>query len=214
MRRFSTSILFGALLACTSIAQANVNLVVNGDFSTPAQGSGWSAVPNGGVAGWTNTLNNDGIEINSPGSIGGSAYPGTTQSAELNGTTWDTISQTVTGLTIGESYTLSWAYGERPGSGFQQTAVSFGDALITTDTSSGLAETLTWSFNSFDLIATDTTENLVFAALNQSETPGSNSSVGNEITAVSLTDVPEPMSTALIGLGLVALVAVRRKFNQ
>ena len=211
MKRISSTILFATLLASVSIAQATgINLVVNGDFSNPGQGSSWHAVPNGGVPGWTNTVNSDGIEIDSAGVIGGLAYPGTTQSAELNGSTWDTISQTITGLTIGDTYIVSWAYGERPGSGFQQTNVSVGDALIATDTSSGQAQTLTWALNTVQVVATANSENLVFAAVNEAGHGGSRPSVGNEITAVSVS-VPEPMTTALLGLGLLALAGLRRK---
>jgi len=213
--RIATTMLFGAMLACSAAAHASTNLIVDGSFSAPNQNGGWSAVSNGNVPGWTNISgNNDGIEIDNSSLLGGSAYTGTTQSAELNGTTWDTISQIVTGLVVGEEYTLSWAYGQRPGSGFQQTNVSFGGAAITTDTSSGNATNLTWTLNTFNVIATSTTEDLNFAAV----ATNGNSALGNEITAVSLIDtgnsVPEPMTPALIGLGLVALAVVRRKAQQ
>jgi len=206
IRRFSATLAV-AVLGLAAAAPSYANLVVDGNFANPNVGTGWNAYSNGAVPGWTNTSNRDGIEIDYSAILGGSAYQGTTQSAELNGTTWDTISQTITGLVVGADYILSWAYGERPGSGQQETIVSFGGNPVTTDTSSGNATNLTWTLNTFDVTATSTTETLNFAAVAGLGSP----SVGNEITAVSLTKyVPEPATLLLMAAGALGFLIRRR----
>ena len=181
------------------------NLVVNGSFETPGVGTAWAIFPNGGVPGWTDTSGNDGIEIDYPPVLGGPAYAGS-QSMELDGTTFDTVAQTVTGLKIGQKYTLSWAYGDRPDSGPQQTNVYFGGNLVAIDYGTGASGPLVWAFQSFTVTATSTTEDLSFAA----EAVGPRPSYGNEIDAVSLT-TPEPASLLLLAPCLAVLLGYRRR---
>lgn len=193
------------LLAVNSISAFSSSLVVDGGFSSPNENGSWAPVANGGVLGWTNTLNNDGIEVGAVTVYGASTYVNAagqayTQLAELNGSTFDTISQTITGLTVGETYNLSWAYGERAGSGFEQTNVYLGGALVATDTDQGTSS-FQWNANSYEIVATSTSETLVFQAINTSAEGGS-PNLGNAITAVSLNAVPEPSLLALLILGL------------
>jgi len=60
------------------------------------------------VPGWNDTCcTGDGIEIDYSPVIGGPAYDGS-QSMEVDANTFDTVSQTVNGLTVGQQYTLFW----------------------------------------------------------------------------------------------------------
>jgi len=94
-----------AILAASS-AFAGVNLITNGDFSSPNEFGSWS---NQGSTweGWTTSAAN-GIEIGASSVYGLPSISSGGQNLELDGNTWGTDSYTVTGLTVGETYNLSW----------------------------------------------------------------------------------------------------------
>jgi hypothetical protein len=173
------------------------NLVVNGDFSDPNVGAGWSIFPNGAVPGWTS--NNNEIEIDNQLITMPSYYNGVPgQSLELNSIMPDAISQTITGLTVGQQYVLSWGYGDRPLEGAQYLAnVYFGGDLVATNTGTGSGN---WTSNTYIVTATADSETLTFEGV---EVGGTNLSYGNEIADVSLSAAPEPATWAvfLIGFG-------------
>ena len=83
--------------------------------------------------------------------------------------------------------------------------MSFGGQLLTTDSYDGSSNPDTWSANDFLVLATSTTETLVFASLDEGGLP----SYGNEISDVSL--IPEPASIAMLAMGLTGLGVLRRK---
>jgi hypothetical protein len=64
-----------------------------------------------------------------------------------------------------------------------------------------------WSQQTLDFIATSTSEVLTFLALG---TPGGEPPV-SLLADVSMTDIPEPASFALVGGGVLALLAARRR---
>lgn len=191
----------GAAFMALSPANA-ANLISDGDFATPSVGSGWGFFSNGSVGQWLNT-NGDVLEVGNSATYGLPCFSaGVCQNLEVNANTFDTVSQTVTGLTVGQSYDLSWAYGGRTGGGPQALNVSFGNTLLTQNSGSiGV-----WTLTTFRVLATSSSETLTFAALNLGGLP----SYGNEITSVSLSAVPEPMSWAMMLLGFGGLGAVVR----
>ena len=116
-----------AAMLVASSAFAGVNLISNGDFSSPVQGPpGWS-IYTPSVDGWTSTIG-DGIEIGQSSIYGLSCISAGCQQMELNAYTWGLDSYTVTGLVVGQSYTLSYDYGVRNGGGPSSAVTTFGGA--------------------------------------------------------------------------------------
>jgi hypothetical protein len=213
-RRLGVAVLGLAALALFlgGAGHARADLIMNGSFELPNVGSSFGLFPNGGVPGWTginNEMEIDFTPILSPG-VGTPAFNGA-QSTEVDQTI-QSISQTVTGLTPGAQYTLSWAFGLRPGAGVQGLDVTFGGGLVTHDTGTGgaIGTALIWLPNSFTVTATSASEVLTFAAT------GGNTQAGNELDAVSLVPlgssaaVPEPSTLALLALGGIGLAGWRR----
>lgn len=195
-----------SLLATVGSAQA-AQFIVNGNFSTPDVGGGFTN--NQAIPGWTN-LAETYVEIGNSALYGLPCISTGCHNLEVNNTTYGAVSQTVTGLTIGHGYVLSFDYGGReyggnPSFGPQLLNVSFGGQLLAQDSGSYG----TWSSNVFHVIATDTSQVLLFQSIMQ---VGSLPEGGNEITNVSLTAVPEPAAWAmmLVGLALVGVVLRRR----
>ncbi len=192
------------LIWCGSAQIHADNLIVNGNFESPNVNGGYGSFTNGNVPGWYNSAGDGLIEIDASGVLDGPAYQ-STQSMEVNANTFDTVSQDVSGLVVGQTYILSWAYGDRPGSGPQEMNVLFGGNLVTTDvdTYAGSNGTLIWNLNSFYVTADATTETLSFQSIVTDGLP----SYGNEIDAVSLATPELPtMPLLLTGLGVFGLL--------
>jgi hypothetical protein len=200
--RISPKVVAMAVGASALAGAAHANMIRNGDFSNPNVGGGYAffaTLPGG----WVND-NSDTLEVGTSTIYGLPCATAACQNLEVNANTFDTVSQTVSGLTVGETYDLSWLYGGRPGGGTQVLDVSFGGAPVTSDTGSiGV-----WTLNSFEVTATSTTETLTFA----SEVTDGLPSYGNELTDVSLVTlpVPEPAAWAMMLAGFGGLGAAMR----
>ena len=126
------------------------------------------------------------------------------------------ISQTVNGLSIGQSYTVSFYFAGAQQSGFtgattEQWLVSLGSQQLATavlqDTSHGFTG---WQFTSLTFTATATSEVLAFLAVGTpSGVPPFTLLDGVSMNAVSA--VPEPASAALLVTGLLICVVIRRR---
>lgn len=212
---FVAVFLFGLCGAARSRAD---NLVVNGSFESPNVGGGWSMFANGSVPGWYTTDSAGDIEID--GDIfGAPAYAGN-QSLEVNAYNPEDVYQTISGLVAGQTYVLSWAYGDRPGSGDEKLQVYFTPSKDLTaatpvatdyDNLGGSNSKLLWSTNSVVVTAISTTEVLSFKGVYVD----GNASYGNEVDAVSLAtaSAPEPSTLLLLalGLGMLGLVNTWRR---
>lgn len=198
MKRNGLFIISGLLFGLVASTSANASsLIVNGSFENPSVGGGWSLFSNGQVAGWFTTDPGGLIEIDNSNVVGGPAYSGT-QSLEVNANNAEAVDQLVNGLVVGQTYDLSFAYGDRPGSGDQQMQVWFGGSLVTLDSDSLNNSSLLWFPQTFVVTATSASEVLSFVGLPDSGLL----SYGNEVDAVSLTQTPEPSSLILLGTGL------------
>ena len=214
MKRYALPVVALAVLgmvgAVPSFADTKINQIVNGDFNTtPALAGGFNFFANGTVAGWTGSAGI--IEIDTPGPIGPGTNPFSSQSLEVNANGPETVSQTITGLTVGQTYVLKFAYGDRPGSGDESMNVMLNGSLITTEVDNFFANTpsLVWHDDGFAIIASSTSETLSFVGLDDSGQP----SFGNEVTDVALVASPEPSTWLLMlsGISLLGFAAWRRR---
>jgi len=180
-----------------SPALASTNLVANGYFSQPDPStyneSGWNLAAS--IPDWTSNTT-DSIETGLNSTYGLGSYLGSTTNLELNANTFGSISQTISGLTAGDTYNLTFGYGIRGGAGAQQMLVSIGGVDLGTLNAPSDA-TSSWDAEYFSFTATGASELLTFTSNNV----GGNAAEGNELTAVSLTAAPEPMSWVLMLTG-------------
>jgi hypothetical protein len=204
MKKFAT--IAGLMVAIVLGKPAHAaNLIVNGDFSTPNEGGGWSIGP---VPGWTD-LNDTGVEVGASSIYGLPSISTNGQNLEVNANTWGDVVQTVNGLTPGQTYTLSWEYGGRTSGGPDQLIVNFGGSQVTVDSGSvGY-----WTLNSFNVTATSASETLEFLSVNTGNLGGL-PSYGNEVTNVSLIAAPGPnVGEGLLGFAAMSALLIAARYR-
>ena len=217
-----------ALAAGASSAHAQMNLLYNGDFSTPAAtGQYGYAKSTDSVPGWTLSGLNEGVDTPADDPFAPNYYapnsyrPGTDENtypdfAFIQGT--GTITQTVA-LIGGDNYTLSYVAAQR----VENNTV----AAVNVDNASGTSiaggtfpqpapDFYTEGFTPFSFSFTPTTSGLYSVVLSSMPyTAGADAS--QDYTAVDLEDVtplpviPEPSTYALLGLDALALCFVGRR---
>ncbi len=123
------------------------------------------------------------------------------------------ISQTVTGLTVGDSYVLTFQQAAAQqnyssGATTEQWQVTFGSKTDTSTLMHDASQSVVgWNGQSMFFIATSTSEVLTFLALG---TPQAEPPVVL-LADVALTDIPEPADFALLAAGVLGLVVLRHR---
>jgi hypothetical protein len=196
----SVSVLLGVATLGIAGGASATNLIVNGNFALPYTGPEYQF--NDVIPGWYSNTD-DSIETGGSNNYGLPCADASCQNLEVNAYKLGSVSQTITGLTVGTAYNLNYLYGGRPSGGTQILDVSFGDALLRSNTGSlGY-----FTPNSFRVIATSTSETLTFA----SEVTNGVSDQGNDLTGVSLSVVPEPAIWAMMLVGFAGVGAMARR---
>jgi hypothetical protein len=198
-----------ALLA----TDARANLVLNGEFQSPTVGSGFQtfAVGSTGITSWTVVSG-----VANPGSgsvdlISPTYFPssdGVGQSVDLDGTGSSNvtggISQSITGLITGATYTLQFFYANNPAGASSSANVSIG-SLTTSITHSGSVgtslATMNYTTGTYTFTALGTTQLLSFVSTDPS---ADQNGIVLDNVSINLLSVPEPASCAMLGLGLLA----------
>lgn len=196
------------VLGMTGVARAN--LIQNGSFEDQPLGSNiWTIYDytNGNnLQGW-NLVSGSGIEVQhayyTPYAGGGPQY------VELDSYDNSKMAQTVN-TTVGEEYSLSFAYSPRPGvpGNSNNIELYWNGSLLSTQSGTGGALT-SWSLLSFTVYGTGS-DTLAFAAA------GTSDMLGGLIDDVKLEVAPVPIPSAvlLFGTGLASLIGLRRRKTE
>ncbi len=194
-----------ALIACLAIGGAAVQavagpVIVNGSFEAPVQSSdSYTYDPTGAGVGWT--FSGYGGIAAEGSSLFSAAPPVGSQAAflQVDGGNTGSMDQSVTGLTIGNSYDFSFFLAAMPGMAADPITVSFGGVNLGTFVSNSTAWT---EFTTAAVVATSTAMTVQFSSSSQS------GNLVSDIANVGIADppqAPEP-STFLLFAPLAATI--------
>lgn len=218
------------------------NLVTNGSFATPGVttsfqfGTYGSYTPPQALNGWTSTgynfvfLPNSTVATGFYGNL--SLWSPMSSPSSANGFTnasptggnfigadsaygQASISQTISDLTVGHTYAVSFAWAGAQQSGYTAVngttefwAVSFGGTTQDTQTISVPNKGFSgWLNQTFDFVATSPSETLSFFATGTPAGVPPFALLAN----VSVVDTPEPASLAILSTGIAGLIGVARR---
>jgi len=195
--------------------------IVNGGFDSPAAGNPFDALPSGspGLPGWT--IGGNGVDH-----IGNLWQPQSgSSSLDLSGNGapgHGSISQQVTGFTIGQEYTISFYISGNIGSGADTKSLDLGlydDALLTSffDGAGYIYNTalkgnsnadMKWALETFTFVAQQSAYYLAFA-----DTSASATNSGAALDSITVAATPIPGALLLFGsaLGGMGFLGYRRK---
>lgn len=215
MKKYMLTAIAVAGLAAATPSFGAVNLVQNGGFENgPATGGqGFTTLGTGStaIANWTVTSGSvDYINGYWPGNAGSNG------SVDLNGINAGTLSQTLTGLVVGQVYKIVFFFSANADAGpYPKIATAnFGGTPAHTITVAGVTPgspdpSLAGPYRRGFFFREATSSNTV---LSFSGNPA-NASWGIALDSVSVSATPEPAAYAslLVGLGMAGFVARRRK---
>ena len=217
--------LCGASSAIAQVANGTPgNLVVNGSMDF-VDASGNPAAPGGDhsagdsaaqLSGWT-FLNTGAtaeywVSFQGQASADGGSYLGVQDlDTFLPRVNVQGVTQTLSGLTVGDTYSLSfWSMSNHDGVGMQDWTVTFGAQTETSaQTTPTAGDTGTWTQSVMGFTATSTSQSLTFLA---TYLPGSVPEMLNldGVVLKDVTAVPEPSSWAMLLAALGGALAVAR----
>ena len=205
------SVLLGLALTFGGSTAAQAVTIVNGNFeSGPAVGAGGFTTLGSGTSlpGWDIT----GGGVDYIGSYWTGAAGVGSHSIDLNGNSSGAISQTITGLTAGVNYVVSFFISGNPDNGKNPNPKSAvlllgntADLISYTLTAQNTKTTMQWEQVSYSFLATGTTALLALT----STTPGA---YGLAVDNFSISAAPDAATwlTMILGFGLVG-AAMRRR---